>query len=488
MLELRDYQVILVDKARKEIAALPAGRRSVLIVLPTGGGKTLIASEIIRSAHRKGRRALFLAHTDEIVRQTRAKLEDYAGTDIGVIKAGFPERPQLPLQVGSIQTYFRRYLARGKKLDVDLIFIDEAHRVRGSMYARAMEVHADAVKVGLTATPIRLDGKGLGKEFERMVCGPSIVDLIRGGYLVPPVVYGAKPLDLSGIKVRAGEYDVDELAQRVDRPKVLGDVVAEWQRLAEDRQTVAFAVNVAHSMHLCAAFRAAGVAAEHLDGSLPLAERIAILKRLEARTTRVVCNVGVLAEGWDQPGVSCLVHARPTMSLTLWLQAAGRVLRPAPGKRDALILDHAGNTTKHGLPTDRRSWALERGDKEKKLAQQAAESPTVKMCRKCFFYNPIQARTCAQCGEPFAQAIPESDASVKLVRLTADQLTLRLLGADADAIPSAPRPRRQATQEEMATAWRRLQAVAVNKGYKPGWAAHIFTSKYGVSPQTLGPP
>ena len=215
-----------------------------------------------------------------------------------------------------------------------------------------VEAYPDARIIGLTATPCRMDGRGLGNVFQELVQCPDVAELTRMGFLVPAKVFAPVRPNLKGVRVRAGDYVEGDLAQRVNTNKLVGDIAQHWFRLGERRKTVVFAVNVAHSLHIRDEFRKAGVLAEHLDGTTPREHRKRILKELATGKINLISNVGVLGEGWDCPEVSCAILARPTKSLGLFRQMIGRILRPAPGKTDAIVLDHAGGVFAHGLPDD----------------------------------------------------------------------------------------------------------------------------------------
>jgi superfamily II DNA or RNA helicase len=232
----------------------------------------------------------------------------------------------------------------------DLVVVDEAHHVLAQSYKRILEIYPRAIVLGLTATPCRGDGRGLGNAFDVLIEAASVGDLVEQKYLVPTVVYAPVRPDLTGIQVKRGDYVEEQLAARMNTAQLVGDIVEHWHRLAGPRRTVVFATGVGHSRHIRDEFRRAGVLAEHLDGSTPTDERDRILAQLAAGQIDVVTNAMVLTEGWDSPSVSCLVLARPTKSLGLYRQMVGRVLRPAPGKTDALILDHADPCTSMACP------------------------------------------------------------------------------------------------------------------------------------------
>ena len=390
---LRPYQLDAIDRVR---ICIRGGVRRVLIVLPTGGGKTLIASHIIASAVGRGSRVLFLAHRRELVNQAYRKLLDQglAAAQVGVLMASDPRRrPAAPVQVASVDTIRNR-----AKPAAEIVFVDEAHRATAKSYQNVAAEYPKAIHLGLTATPYRADGKGLRDAYDDLVVVASPRQLIAEGFLVEPRVFtvpdSALP-DLSGVRMKGGDYDEGALAEAVDRSSLVGNIVEHWQRHAQGLRTVVFAVSVAHSQHIAERFRQAGVAAEHLDGTTPLAERDAVLGRLEAGTTQVVSNCGVLCEGWDQPAVKCAVLARPTKSAGLFLQQAGRILRPWNNTR-AIILDHGGCALEHGLPQDDREFSLEAATKRR--GKKGAAAPATKICPECFAVLAPATRVCPECG------------------------------------------------------------------------------------------
>jgi superfamily II DNA or RNA helicase len=327
---LYDYQAYVVARLNDAIAN---GIRRALLVAPTGAGKTVIAAEIIRNAADRDRRVLFLDHRRELTKQASRKLYDL-GVDHGIIQAGFPVRPSAHTQIASIQTLHARAV-RSRSIELppaDIVVVDEAHHAQAETYQRLLAEYPNATIIGLTATPCRGDGRGLGNIFQLLVECPSVAELIAGGYLVGTKVYAPATPDLSGVHVRRGDYAEAELAARMNTAKLVGDVVEHWCRLAEHRPTVVFAVDRAHSVHLRNEFRRAGVLAEHLDGATPIEERDRILAQLATGSIDLVSNCMVLTEGWDQPNVSCLVLARPTKSLGLYRH--GGAMPPAISGKD----------------------------------------------------------------------------------------------------------------------------------------------------------
>lgn len=391
---LRPFQSVARGELRDLIRQ---GIRRSLLVAPTGAGKTTIAAALIMGAVERGNRTLFIAHRKELVDQASKRLDD-SGVPHGVIMANhWRDRPHLPVQVGSVQTVVRRDLPWVP----DIVIIDEAHRAKGESYLEVLRQCGDPIVIGLTATPIRTDGRGLGgKLFQAMVQCPQIGELIGMGYLVPPITYGAAQIDLSGIRKTGGDYQIDELEARMNTSALVGDVVEQWRKHASDRTTVVFAVSVKHSKALTAQFQAAGIAAEHLDGNTEKREREAILRRLAEGHTQVVVNCAVLTEGWDCPVVSCCVIARPTMSLSLYLQMAGRALRAHPGKSNCIILDHGNCWQRHGLVDAHRDWTLDDDPKKKKSAKLLTEAD-IKVCPDCRAVHHPQTLECS-CGYVFS--------------------------------------------------------------------------------------
>lgn len=375
MITFRPYQQTAIDAARAKIAQ---GVKRVMINAATGAGKTVIAAGIVQRAVSKGKRVLFLAHRRELIEQTVDKLVNGGVLNFGVIMAGSRlNHWSAPVQVASIQTLVRRELP-----PADLIIVDEAHRAVSRSYLSVIANYPGAAVLGLSATPERLDGKGLDDLFQDMITVETIPNLIDAGYLVKPLCYVGPTADLSGVNVRRGDYDEKQLAEAVDKPKLVGDIIANWKRLAGNRQTVAFAASVDHAEHIASEFRAAGVSSAMLSGQTPKAEREAIIADWRAGYIQVVANCLVLTEGFDYPELSCCILARPTKSVSMYLQCAGRIMRTAEGKSDALILDHAGCCLQHGPPHIDREWTLE-GMAAKRKKDQDENAGNLRECTAC---------------------------------------------------------------------------------------------------------
>jgi DNA repair protein RadD len=447
---LRPYQSHALDEIR---AAMRAGKRRIMLQLPTGGGKTLTGAAMLAGALAKGSPSLFVAHRKELIDQTVSTFARIGITSIGVIRAGDKRRDaRQPIQIASIQTLVRRTFPEAK-----IVFIDEAHRSCAASYLKLFEQYPEAFFVGLSATPCRTDGKPLGAQFDAMVHGASYSALIEGGHIVAPLVYSTPILpDLSKVHTTGGDYNAEELEAAVNRSALIGNLVSEWQKRSGGRRTVVFGVSVAHSRAIVAEFQSVGVRAEHLDGNTPEDEREAILARLGSGETELVSNVGVLCEGWDMPACKCLVLARPTKSLALYMQMAGRILRPWHGV-DPIILDHGGNVDRHGLPHEDREWSL--SDKPKR----GGAAPS-KACPACFVYIAAALMVCPFCGHEFPIAAPPEPEERETLGHV--ELALRTLsGPDAEL-----------------AYFRALTKKARERGWKPGAVYHKFVEKWGHEP------
>jgi DNA repair protein RadD len=462
VITLHQFQQNAVAEIERHIAE---GRRKLLLVAPTGSGKTVIASELIRRWVGQYRRVLFLAHRREIINHTGAKLTAN-GVRHGIIMSQVDPRPMEPVQVASIDTLLVRGV-RSSAMDLppaDLVIFDEAHRARGRTREHLINLYPEAVLLGMTATPCRGDGRGLGNLFDVMIEAPQVADLIVGGYLVKSRVYAPVNPDLKGVRVEKGDYVISQLAGRMNTAALVGDIVEHWHKHGEQRRTIAFAVDVAHSVAIRNQFLRAGVCAEHLDGETPIPEREAILARLASGETEVVSNCMVLTEGWDCPPVGCCILARPTKQMGLFRQMVGRVLRPAEVKPDAIVLDHSGAVFRHGLPEDHVEWTLDvdgRATTPAHEKRKRGEAATLRECPSC---KAIMVKPpCGACGwvpEPKARNIDFADGKLGLV-----------IGGHA---------REHRYTEDQKVIWHRmLIGEALRRGKNPNWAFYLFRDKFG---------
>lgn len=479
--QLRDYQQELVDKT---FDCWQAGQQRVMMQLPTGAGKTVIFSAIAAQFVARGERALVVAHREELLLQARDKLAATAAVPVGMIKAGYRSDHEAALQVGSIQTLARRL---DSLPSAALLIVDEAHHSASSTYLELLRRYESAYVLGVTATPARIDGQGFKFIYDELILGRSVADLIAAGYLCPYKLFAApKAIDTSGVAVVAGEYNQRQLAEAVNTRLVMGDLLETWRKYASGKKTVVFAVNVAHSKAIAAAYLAAGVPAEHLDGETPSEERAAILNRFRSGETLILSNCGIVSEGFDVPDIEAIQCVRPTRSLNLWLQMLGRSLRPAPGKDRAIVIDHTQNWAFHGLPDDEREWSLE--PMSLKSRRYAVECPT---CSHIF--RPLGHELaaliadCPNCGTRLQLVEVEGEGSYEAHLLELDE------AAAMEEIPLDVQPpvwhklqelRQQQLERNLKPIWvyyslrdsfdclsyGDLRECAKILGYKPGWA------------------
>jgi superfamily II DNA or RNA helicase len=473
-LELRPYQVTDIERLRD---AFRQGARAPLYQLSTGGGKTVVFAHVVKGAITKGTRVLILAHRRELIRQASNKLTDL-GVPHGIIAAGLDRDHDAQVIVASIQTVARR-------LDTlptfGLIVIDEAHHAVATTWSKLLAAQSDARLLGVTATPARLDGKGLGTHcgghFDAIVCGPSMQELVDGGFLAPSKVYiPSATIDTSGLKTVAGDYAEGELAERATG--VTGDAVTEYAALPAGTTALAFCVTVAHAEQVAAAFQAAGYRAVAVHGGMDKADRDDALQGLQNGRMDVVTSCEIISEGLDVPSVGCVILLRPTKSLTMCLQQIGRGMRPKANGGHLTVLDHAKNCVQHGLPCEPRDWTLD--GTEKKAGEKEAPQPWP--CIACHALNTAARRECVECGEPkpwncrecgtanrsIAQRCVECNALRPQPRkiLVADNAPMAELRAEQYAhilrMSYGQLLRTRRTEAELA-------AYARAKGYKSGW-------------------
>lgn len=391
MFTLRPYQNTLIERAR---ANFLVGKRSQLLVLPTGGGKTVCFSYMAGRAVEKNLRVWILAHRVELLDQISRTLTSF-GVSHGVIAPGYISDRRRPVQVASVFTLARRL----ERYDPpDLIIVDEAHHaISASTWGRVITAFPGAKLLGVTATPIRLSGEGLGDLFQTMVQGPTMRELIELGALSPYRLFAPAGVDLAGVHTRMGDFVRGEIEAAMDKPSITGDAVTHYKKLAPGRRAVAFCVSVEHAVHVAEQFRAAGIPAQAIDGAMDRTLRSQVLASFASGEIRVLASCDLVSEGFDVPAIEAAILLRPTQSLGLYLQQVGRALRTHPGKTEAIILDHAGNVKRHGLPDEDRDWSL--AGSEKRKGAKKSEVP-VKTCGSCFATVHAAATHCS-CGFEF---------------------------------------------------------------------------------------
>ena len=464
-LKLRDYQQVSVNAIRTSVMN---GHHRPVLVLPCGGGKTHIACAIIQGAIDKGKHVLFLAPRRELIYQAEQRMHDH-GIEAGIIMAGEHRDQHLSVQVASFDTLYARGIRTGKMTmpDADLVIVDEAHLSIAKTRQEVINFYDDALIIGLTATPARGDGRGLGEIYDDLVVEQTIKHLTETKHLVPAVYYAPSTPDLAKIKQTKSDYREKELGEAMDKPKLVGDIIDNWKRICPDRQTVVFCVTKAHATHVYEAYKAAGIEAGYLDSDTKLNERRQILEDIHSGKIQVLVNIFVATFGWDCPPISCVVIARPTKNIALYLQTVGRGLRTHPGKDDCIIIDHSGAVAQHGFVDEAIPWTLDSEvdiREAKKKEQEEKGDPKDITCTECGYVFKGR-HDCPSCGHEMVtrgKPIPFHQADLKKME----------------------RPQK-ATKAAKQNFWIACLYKAMHRELKAGAAAHMYRKEFGVWPKGL---
>lgn len=453
-MKLFDYQENLVSRLRESLRV----NRRVCLRLPTGGGKTVIFSYIARNAALRGKRVCIVVHRRELIDQCRNTIDHLHG----VIAAGYTPNKYPPIQIASVDTLVKRM----NSYAFDLMIWDECHHAPAGTWARVAEHYADARHLGVTATPIRLDGKPLAACYDDLVIGPTVPELIARKRLCPGEVWGhPNSIDTSGLRAtQAGDFNQQRLNERADRRELIGDMVSHYRMRADGLPFIGFAVSVEHSQHCVEQFNAAGIRCLHVDGNTPREERKAAFDGLRSGLYAGIWNVNLVSEGFDVPVLECVIDAQPTASLSRHIQKMGRGARTAPGKTRFLYLDHAGNVSRHMHgPNQDRQWSLE----GKPAADTGAAPPPISQCPACYYVFEGRGE-CPKCGHvPEAQPREIQHRDGALVRLTDEEIA-----AQAEAARLQDEADRRKREVWQATSIEELERICAERNYKPGWVRH----------------
>lgn len=416
MITLRPYQLDGIAQICQAFG--PDQCRAPLYVLPTGGGKTVIFSHIAHGAQAKGKRVLILTHRIELVDQISASLAA-TGVEHGYIAAGYPTRPSRTY-VANIQTLTRRL---GDTPAPDLIIIDEAHHARAATWENVIRHWPAAKLLGVTATPMRPSGEGLGTIFTKLIVGPSPAELVAGGYLVQPLVFGPETVDTSGLHTRAGEFVTSESEELVNTPAITGSALQMYREKTDGLPALAFCCSVQHARDVAKQFRDAGYPAMALDGGSDRDIRRGVVADFRAKKILMLSSAELFSEGFDCPGVHVGLMLRPTQSEVIYRQQCGRILRTEPGKERAWLFDHVRNWERFGLPHWDRAepWTLSGEDKPTKK-----RAPSVRVCPQCWAAMKGEARKCSECEHVFApkpREVEQRDGELK--EITAEEVARR---------------------------------------------------------------
>jgi len=385
-MQLRDYQNLAISNVRK---SYKAKHRSVLLTLPTGAGKTVIFSEITKLAKIKGANVLILVHRKELIDQAGDKLSK-ADVKYGVIAAGHKESKN-NVQVASVQTLINRL---NNPEQFDLIIIDEAHHSVANSWRKIFNFYKKALKLGVTATPMRMTGAGLGEIFDNLIVGSTIPELVEKKYLADHEVYAPpNKLNLDKIRTIRGDFSKKEVEDELEKVDIVGDAVENYRKLGRNKPAIAFCISVKHGQFVTNKFKQAGYKAELITGSMKSDDRKTLVNNFKNGKIQILVSIDVVSEGFDVEGCYCAILLRPTQSEALYIQQVGRVLRPEPNKV-AIVLDHVGNTKRHGFVDDIREYDLHQKAKSKRKGEIA---PAVETCEVCFaVYKPQPI--CPVCG------------------------------------------------------------------------------------------
>lgn len=445
MFKLYGYQQKLIEETRK---CLMNGSKSVLIVSPAGSGKSVVISEFARLTVNKGGQVLFFVHRKELIEQITNSFK----------KGGVDLKHCTIMTVGKV----------AHRLDKipkpTLIICDESHHSLAKTYKKIYEYYSDVPRLGFTASPWRLSGKGLGDVYESMVEGPDVKWLIDNHYLAPYDYYSVKLIDDTALKRSStGDYTNKSIDDAVGKV-IYGDVIKTYKEKVNGQKAIVYAHSIEFSKKVAQEFNEAGISAEHADSKTPTKEREKIMSDFKTGKIKVLCNVDLISEGFDVPDCTVVIMLRPTESLVLDIQQSMRCMRYKPNKK-ATIIDHVANYTRFGLPDTPRTWSLEGRDKKKKAS--GSDVP-IRTCPHCFAVIPAAYSTCPICGYEIGTDKSElkSDKSAKMEKINKTEFKTDYSNVKYGRM----NPKDAKSPEEM-------YKIAKAKGYKPGWAYHQIIAR-----------
>ena len=509
--KLRSYQQDFIDAVRNEFKG---GYKHVVGVAPCGAGKTIMTGWIIREALAKNNRSIFFVHRKELIEQT-AKTFYNLGIPFGIISADAPQMLSQPVQIASVQTLARRVIDRNGQLNRGFIdalnprflICDECHHILANTYKKVLDAFPDAFLLGVTATPQRMGGVTLADAFDSMVESLPVNELIKRGNLTPFQYFAPESnIDLSGVRTVHGDFDNHALEEVMGARAVVGNIVDNYRELAPGKSAICYCVNVHHSQTVAAAFNNAGIPAAHCDGETPALVRSEIVNDFRRGNVKVLCNAELFGEGFDVPGCQAVLLARPTQSLTLFIQQSMRALRPDPNDpgKVAVIIDHVENYRRHGMPNDERDWTLIPGSKRKIRCPQCKRliAPAIKI------ENGERKKVCPECDYEFEiGAAP--NLGTRQARTQEGELAEVNVNYDVRPDRANTTVKKKPTtveefliiakQKKRKPAWAAYQAVEFAKtydeychiaktvGYKPGWAWYQWKERHieNASSKTL---
>lgn len=446
--ETRQYQIDSYNAVKE---AYKQGKKKVILALSTGAGKSHIGIQMIKSSLAKGKRVGFCVDRIILAEQFASMAYNEGITDFSIMQAdNILYDPSSNFQIMTAQTLARRNIE-----PFDFLCYDEAHIVYKSL-TKLMKEWTDTYFLGLTATPFT---KGLGRLWDGLINGITMSQLIKDGYLSEYIAYGPSKPDLKGVRTSAGDYNKKDLAERTDKKQLIGDIVTHWMKIANDRQTVVGAVNVAHAENIATAFREKDIRADVIHCYLKSEEIKDKLERFKDGDIQVLSSVDLISRGFDQPTVGCMIVARPTKSLNYHLQFLGRGLRPSPDGKELIILDHAGNIERLGFPDDEFDIVLDMGIKKPKEHKKKEKLP--KPCPECHIL--FTGQQCPVCGFKRKRKANVTTKEGELKELQKGR-------------------HKKATPEKKERLYAQLLAGAKAAGFQDGWAYHQYRKYFGCGP------
>lgn len=486
----RPYQKRTFEAIR---AAVRAGHRRILCVLPTGAGKGFMGARLMQLSAEKGNRSIFFGDQRELIYQIDNQL-NRLGVPSSVLMSGVKNEYESADDYGAStmclscakDTLWSRAVKRGsmEMPPADVIHVDEAHKSIAKTWAAVTGQYQDAIVIGWTATPCRTDGRGMGDQYDTLIVAATYRELQQSGWLVPVKIFAPSRPDLEKLKVSRGDYNKSDLESRMNRDEMVGCIVSEWRKNADDRQTVAFSAGVKHSIHIRNEFRKIGVTAEHIDGKMPKSERDDIIGRVKDGLVRVFTNYGIAHTGVDIPQWKYMICARPTKSLLLTRQMAGRIQRPIEGHDHCVIQDHSDNyvvfSKSHGFPDEDIEWTLDAKEK-----QPEKKKSDIKRCSKC--HRVYSGSRCPNCGrDPYAceecgvkYRGPHCPKCGHVPEKRGEEI---LMNSGELQELERRRANKNATPMDKQTTWDECLGWAIGTGKIVGAAAHRYKDVYGVFP------
>lgn len=402
-MQLRPYQ----EKMKQGVKTAYRERcRSPLLVAPTGSGKSTILDSMLQDTKMS---VLILAHRGELCDQISDSLSMKHGR-IGSSRYISNDH----IQIGTMQTV-------SKRLDIlpnfQWIISDEAHISLCPTWKKIIDHYKNSFQLGMSATPCRLSGEPLSRNFDRIIMGPTPEELIKEGYLSPLEIY-APPTDFGKLKISGGDYAMSDASDKLDKPAIVGCAIEHYKNIADRKRAIVFCCSRIHAEHTAEQFRANGYTAYNVDGSMQKYERKRRIQQFKEGRVQVLTNVELLTTGFDCPPIEVGIMLRPTMSESLYIQQVGRIMRISEGKKKAILLDHVNNTVRHGSPIAEREWSLEGNKKDKKKE----DGTKVKLCPFCYYCMQSWHKSCPSCHHLFiieAREVPQLEGTLEKIDLEA---------------------------------------------------------------------